>query len=91
MYGYIVDFACFEARLVVEVDGATHSTDAERARDATREDTLRSKGNTVLRFTNDEVFHNLPGVAETIRLKLAQFHPQGDAATADAEADHVRA
>jgi very-short-patch-repair endonuclease len=34
--GYIVDFACHEARLVVELDGATHSTDDELAADADR-------------------------------------------------------
>jgi very-short-patch-repair endonuclease len=33
---FIVDFACFDARLIVEVDGATHSSDEEMARDATR-------------------------------------------------------
>ena len=32
--GSVVDFACYEARLIVEVDGATHSTDAEVVRDA---------------------------------------------------------
>src|SRR5271168_4314600 len=30
--GFIADFASFDARLVVEVDGATHSTDDEIAR-----------------------------------------------------------
>jgi len=29
--GYVVDFACQEARLVIELDGATHSTDEELA------------------------------------------------------------
>jgi very-short-patch-repair endonuclease len=69
MLGYIVDFACFEARLVIEVDGATHSTDEEIARDARRDAVLRSHGDTVLRFGNVEVFENLEGVLETIRLK----------------------
>jgi very-short-patch-repair endonuclease len=32
--GFIVDFACYEARLIVEVDGATHSTETELAKDA---------------------------------------------------------
>jgi very-short-patch-repair endonuclease len=30
--GFVVDFAWYDARLVIEVDGATHSTDAEVAR-----------------------------------------------------------
>jgi very-short-patch-repair endonuclease len=35
--GFVVDFACYDARLVIEVDGATHSTDAEVARDTDRD------------------------------------------------------
>jgi very-short-patch-repair endonuclease len=77
LLGFVVDFACYEARLVVEVDGATHSTGAEVARDARRDEILRANGNSVLRFTNDEVFHNLEGVLETIRLKLLQLCPDG--------------
>ena len=41
MNGFVVDFACLEARLIVEVDGATHSTEVEVARDARRDDALR--------------------------------------------------
>jgi very-short-patch-repair endonuclease len=39
---FIVDFACLSERLVVEVDGGTHSTDQELRRDAARERYLRS-------------------------------------------------
>jgi len=74
--GFIVDFASYEARLIVEVDGATHSTESEVARDARRDEILRANGNSVLRFTNDEVFHNLEGVVETIRLKLIELRPR---------------
>ncbi len=38
---------------------------------------LRSHGNTVLRFGNVEVFENLEGVFETIRLKLLELKPEG--------------
>jgi very-short-patch-repair endonuclease len=60
--GFIVDFASFDARLVIEVDGATHSTDEEIARDRARLAAVAAQGFAVLRFTNDEVFHNLGGV-----------------------------
>jgi len=79
LFGFIVDFASFEARLIVEVDGATHSTESEVARDSRRDEILRSNGNSVLRFTNDEVFRNIEGVLETIRLKLRELRPRGDA------------
>jgi hypothetical protein len=53
--GFVVDFACYEVRLIVEVDRATHSTESEIARDERRGGLLRANGNSVLRFTNDEV------------------------------------
>jgi very-short-patch-repair endonuclease len=74
--GFVVDFACYAARLVIEVDGATHSTDAERTRDASRSAALRAQGYDILRFTNDEIFHNIEGVLETIRLKLGELRPR---------------
>jgi very-short-patch-repair endonuclease len=74
--GCIVDFACYEGKLVIEVDGATHSTDAEVARDRKREGILKADGYSVLRFTNDEVFHNLDGALETIGLKLLELKPR---------------
>ena len=74
--GFIADFACLDARLVVEVDGATHSTDAEIARDAARSAALSAQGFAILRFTNDEVFHNLDGVLETVRARLMELRPR---------------
>jgi very-short-patch-repair endonuclease len=74
--GFIVDFACLEARLIVEVDGATHSTEAELAHDAKRQAALEADGYSVLRFYNVEAFENLDGVAETIRLKLLSLRPR---------------
>jgi very-short-patch-repair endonuclease len=74
--GFIADFVCYEARLVIEVDGATHSTAEEIERDAARDEKLKASGNAILRFTNDEVFHNIEGVLETIRLKLDELRPR---------------
>jgi very-short-patch-repair endonuclease len=69
-------FACFDARLVVEVDGATHSTDEEIAYDGARSRTLAAQGFAVLRFTNEDVYRNLDGVLETIRMRLMQLRPR---------------
>jgi dTMP kinase len=60
---YIVDFFCPEARLIVEVDGATH---ADQPRDAIRDSWLRDRGYEVLRFWNNEIMANLAGILETI-------------------------
>jgi very-short-patch-repair endonuclease len=76
--GFVADFACFEARMVIEVDGATHGTDEEIARDAARSAALAAQGYDVLRFTNDDVFHNLNGVLETIHMRLATLRPRRD-------------
>ncbi len=75
---FIADFACFEARMVVEVDGATHSTDEEIARDTARSAALIAQGFDVLRFTNEDVVRNLDGVLETIRLRLMELRPRID-------------
>jgi len=63
---YYVDLRCRERRLVVEVDGATHSTDEEIAYDERRTAFLQHEGFRVVRFTNGEVFGNMPGVLETL-------------------------
>jgi very-short-patch-repair endonuclease len=64
--------------MVIEVDGATHSTERELARDAARSAALAAQGYDVLRFTNDDVFHNLDGVLETIHLRLRALRPRTD-------------
>src|SRR5947208_2916312 len=53
--GFILDFYCPAARLVVEVDGGIHHTDEQRERDALRTDELAQYGYLVLRFENEAV------------------------------------
>jgi very-short-patch-repair endonuclease len=67
---FIVDFVCLDAKLIVEVDGATHSTDAERAKDCARTQVLEACCFHVLRFWNAEISSNLNGVMETILAEL---------------------
>ncbi len=61
--GYILDFVCFEARLIVEVDGGQHS---ESVRDMVRDRHFEAKGFRILRAWNDEVERNIDGVCATI-------------------------
>jgi very-short-patch-repair endonuclease len=63
---YIADFACVPARLVVEVDGATHSTQAELSYDARRDHFLRAEGWYVLRLLNSDVYAALDDVLDNI-------------------------
>jgi very-short-patch-repair endonuclease len=48
--GYIADFACMAARLIVEVDGPVHMEPEQRLKDAERDAALRRLGFRVLRF-----------------------------------------
>jgi very-short-patch-repair endonuclease len=63
---YIADFACTPARLIVEVDGGTHSTDEERDYDARRDAFLRRLGRRVARVSNADVYKSLDGIMEMI-------------------------
>ncbi|HLY05135.1 MAG TPA: endonuclease domain-containing protein [Rhizomicrobium sp.] len=62
---YIVDFACIRARLVIEVDGATHGSE-RRTYDQRREAYLRSQSWRIVRVTNEAVYHSLDRVLEAI-------------------------
>jgi very-short-patch-repair endonuclease len=70
---FIVDFACLSHRLIVEVDGATHATDAEIAGDLRRQRYLESQGFSVLRFSNMDVATNIDGVMESVVDALNTF------------------
>jgi very-short-patch-repair endonuclease len=71
---HIVDFVCFDAKLVVELDGGQHAD--QRAQDAERDAWLRSQGFDVLRLWNTEVIEELEGVLSVILEKLSSA-PQG--------------
>ncbi len=67
---YIVDFYCFQARLVVELDGSQHYEPEEMEYDQKRTVYLESLGLTVLRFSNLDIFRNFRGVCEQIDLAV---------------------
>ncbi|NTU56936.1 MAG: DUF559 domain-containing protein [Anaerolineales bacterium] len=58
--GFIVDFFCHKADLVVEVDGKIH--DKQKEEDAERDKVLTEMGLQVVRFRNEEVEKDLTGV-----------------------------
>jgi very-short-patch-repair endonuclease len=74
---YVADFACLLAKLIVEVDGGTHSTDRERAYDRARDAYLRERGWRVCRVWNEDVYKNSDGVLETIYALLRESEPKG--------------
>ena len=68
--GFIVDFYCHKAALVVEVDGDIH--DLQQEEDTRREKALNDLGLRVIRFRNDEVLRNLSMVVEKIQRCIHQ-------------------
>jgi very-short-patch-repair endonuclease len=67
---YVVDFACFNRKLITEADGGQH---ADNPDDHRREEWLRREGFRVLRFWNNDVLKNTQGVLEVISLALAEM------------------
>jgi very-short-patch-repair endonuclease len=67
---YVADFACVAAKLVVEVDGATHWTPEQLEHDDRRTKFLNERGWRVLRVTSADVYDNLSGVWEAIARHL---------------------
>ena len=66
---YILDFACREIKLAVEIDGSQHLERGPQDRERTA--FLESLGWRVIRFWNSEVTENPEGVAEAIICEVA--------------------
>ncbi|MDP2409185.1 MAG: endonuclease domain-containing protein [Pseudolabrys sp.] len=75
---FVVDFACFSARLVIEVDGGQHNMAAGLRADSTRDEYLRQNDFRVLRFWNSDVIANIEGVASIITNALGLVTPTPD-------------
>ena len=65
---YIVDFVCFESRLVIEVDGGQHAELADY--DAGRTAWLETQGFRVMRFWNNQVLQETNAVREAIAMAV---------------------
>lgn len=67
---YVADFVCFEAKLIIELDGGQHGQAAAERYDATRTYRLSKDGFRVLRFSNTEMIENRDGVLGSIAIAL---------------------
>ena len=70
---YIVDFACLETKLIIEVDGGQHNTTEAIIYDNDRTRYLQNQGFNVLRFWNNEIDDNIEGVYLKIVESLSGF------------------
>jgi very-short-patch-repair endonuclease len=73
---FIVDFACFSHRLIIEVDGIQHDTETGRTKDAARDAHLHWQGFTMLRFRNGDVAQNIEGVMAEVLAALGMVVKQ---------------
>lgn len=78
---YVVDFLCYEARLVVELDGGIHA--AQPDADVVRQTDIEAQGYRVLRFRNQAVHDDLESVLTAIvaAARSAANRPQPDQAS----------
>jgi very-short-patch-repair endonuclease len=71
----VVDFACYSARLIIEVDGGQHNEALGQAIDKRRDALLKQHNFNIMRFWNHDVLGNTEGVMEAIVASLPS--PQG--------------
>jgi very-short-patch-repair endonuclease len=64
--GYVIDFACLELRLAIEVDGEAHSMGNRPQHDIRRNQLLAKVGFQTLRIAARDVLDNLDGVMQLI-------------------------
>ncbi|MCL2591633.1 MAG: endonuclease domain-containing protein [Betaproteobacteria bacterium] len=73
---FIVDFYCYKAKLIVEIDGSQHYTETGLAYDAERESILNSYGLSTIRFSNHDVNENFEDVCNAISQFIQKTAPK---------------
>lgn len=73
---YLVDFCCYEKRLIIELDGGHRKKQQIKQLDSDRTQFLAEEGYRVIRFWNSEIDHGLESVLSEILTALSQPHPR---------------
>jgi very-short-patch-repair endonuclease len=68
---YVVDFVCHSAKLIVEVDGDLHETEAGKRHDANRDAYLKSLGYQIIRLDYPDVLANPWHCAQCVKEQVA--------------------
>jgi very-short-patch-repair endonuclease len=68
--GFIVDFYCEAAKLVIEVDGAVHFSEEQQETDEHRRKVFENRGLREIRFENYQVENSIEDVVDVIRHNL---------------------
>lgn len=69
---FIIDFYCADAKLLIEIDGHSHSTKEQQEYDKARTEYLEALGYKVIRFTNNDVRYNINSVVTVIIEEVEQ-------------------
>ena len=64
---YIADFVCLSHKLIIEIDGGYHQLPGQQTSDQERTEWLKSKGYTVIRFTNEAIMADTEKVLTAIK------------------------
>jgi very-short-patch-repair endonuclease len=70
---YIADFAELTRKLIIELDGESHSGAQALLRDARRDHFLKISGFQIVRISNSEIARNCEGVAEHV-MNMVKLH-----------------
>jgi very-short-patch-repair endonuclease len=73
---YIADFYCHAAKLVIEVDGASHNSADQKLYDEERTFNLKLEGLKVIRFSDEQVEKDLDNVIGQIKKEVHERMPQ---------------
>ena len=72
---FFADFVCIERRLIVEIDGGQHFSEAGQGDDASRTAKLKALGFHVVRFDNRVVLTEMDAVLQSLQDSLTVGHP----------------
>ena len=68
---FIVDFVCYERRLIVEIDGPSHENAEQQARGQERDVWLKGQGFRMLRLLNELVIGSTELAVSRVRAALS--------------------
>jgi very-short-patch-repair endonuclease len=70
---FIVDFYCPEKKLAIELDGDVHDKADVAKYDRIRSVWLHTNGVTMIRFTNEQLYHDISAVRESIAQRCREL------------------
>ena len=76
---YIADFMCKPLSIIIDVDGSIHDDPMVKKHDTFRQFELEACGFTILRFTNDQVLHDIDSVRNCILMKINELETHDNA------------